>query len=332
MIITRAPLRVSFLGGGTDYPEFFLQEAGGVLAAAIDKFTYVTASPFHSALFDYSVRLSYSKTETARRVEEIEHKVFREGLRLCGFERDIELHTVADLPAFTGLGSSSSFTVALLQALRSFQGKYMSPLRLAYEAIRVERHLVGDQVGCQDQVTAAVGGFNLIEFRREDDILVHPVPLSVERLCQFEEHLLLVYTGITRRAAELVARQLQAVPRNRETLREMRSMVDEGWAILTGSRPLSDFGHLLHRAWVAKRGLEASISPPEVDRMYEAGREAGALGGKLLGAGGGGFMMFFAPPERQPAIRAALQSLLHVPVRFDFLGSQIVYYHKDDLE
>lgn len=325
MIITRAPLRVSFLGGGTDYPEFFLQDAGGVLAAAIDKFTYVTASPFHSALFDYSVRLSYSKTETARRVEEIEHKVFREGLRLCGFERDIELHTVADLPAFTGLGSSSSFTVALLQALRSFQGKYMSPLRLAYEAIRVERHLVGDQVGCQDQVTAAVGGFNLIEFRREDDILVHPVPLSVDRLRQFEEHLLLVYTGITRRAAELVTRQLQAVPRNRETLREMRLMVDEGWAILTGSRPLSDFGHVLHRAWVAKRGLEASISPPEIDRMYEAGRDAGALGGKLLGAGGGGFLLFFSPPEAHGQIREAFSRYPILDFRIGAPGSEVIF-------
>lgn len=325
MIITRAPLRISFFGGGTDYPEFFEKEGGAVLATAIDKFSYVTASRFFSDLFDFSVRVSYSKAESARRVEDIEHKVFREALKLSGFEKDIELHTVADLPAFTGLGSSSSFTVALLQALHAFKGEYLPPLALAYEAIAVERHRCGDNVGCQDQVTAAVGGFNLIEFRREDDVRVHGVALARERLEDFQRHLVLVYTGITRRASDLVARQLQRLPANVDTLRRMRAMAERGFEILTGGRPLSEFGELLDGAWTAKRGLEGSISNPEIDRMYAAGREAGALGGKLLGAGGGGFLAFFAPPEAHARLRDVLRP--HPTLDFEIAapGSEIIF-------
>ncbi len=325
MIITRAPLRISFLGGGSDYPEFFRAEGGAVLAAAIDKFTYVTASRFFSDLFDFCVRVSYSKAESARRVEDIEHKVFREALKLCGFVKDIELHTVADLPAFTGLGSSSSFTVALLQALRAFQGKFLSPLQLAYEAIHVERDLVGDSVGCQDQVTAAVGGFNLIEFRREDDIRVHPVPLTRQRRDEFERHLVLIYTGITRRAADLVARQLERIPANAETLRRMRAMAERGWEVLTGSGPLSAFGELLDQAWTAKRSLDSAISSGEIDRLYAMGREAGALGGKLLGAGGGGFLAFFAPPQTHARLRETFAPHPMLDFTIGAPGSEVIF-------
>jgi D-glycero-alpha-D-manno-heptose-7-phosphate kinase len=325
MIITRAPLRVSFFGGGTDYPEFFLEEGGAVLAAAIDKFTYVTASPFQSALFDFSVRVSYSKAESRKSVDEIEHRVFREGLKLCGYERDIELHTVADLPAFTGLGSSSSFTVALLQALHSFKGEYRTPLSLAREAIDVERHRVGDNVGCQDQVTAAVGGFNLIEFRREDEIRVHPVPLSRERLAQFQAHLLLVYTGITRRASDLAARHLERLDDNRERLKGMRRMAERGWDILTGAGSLSEFGQLLHEAWEAKRSLDTAVSTPEIDRMYDEGRNAGALGGKLLGAGGGGFLAFFVPPEARAGLKRVFSPRPMLDLTIGAPGSQVIF-------
>src|SRR6185295_8760663 len=170
MVIARAPVRISFFGGGTDYPEYFQNEPGAVLATAIDKYSYVTSSPFLSELFDYSIRVSYRKVELAKSVEEIEHNVYRECLRLCKLERDIELHNVADLPAFTGLGSSSTFTVSLLHALHSFKGEFLTPLQLAYEAIHVERRLIKENVGCQDQVMAAVGGFNLVEFRKEDEV------------------------------------------------------------------------------------------------------------------------------------------------------------------
>jgi len=186
MIISRAPVRISFFGGGTDYPEYFLKEGGAVLATAIDKFSYVTVSPFLSHLFDYSMRISYRKVELVKEVKHIEHNVFRECLKLCNFERDIELHNFADLPAFTGLGSSSAFTVSLLQALHTFKGQFLRPHELACEAINVERHILKDNVGCQDQVLAAYGGFNLVEFRTEKDFVVNRVPLPPQRLADFQ--------------------------------------------------------------------------------------------------------------------------------------------------
>src|SRR3954454_12822783 len=231
MIISRAPLRISFFGGGTDYPEHFLKEGGAVLASAIDKYSYVTASPFMSHLFDYSIRVSYRNVELARSVEEIEHAVYRECLKICELAKDIELHTVADLPAFTGLGSSSAFTVSLLHALHSFKGEFVTPLQLAYEAIHVERNILRDRVGCQDQAVAALGGFNVIEFRREDDLVVHRIPVSHERMREFQRHLFIVFSGVTRKASDVVAGQLARVCDNCDTLNRMRAMVDEGWDI-----------------------------------------------------------------------------------------------------
>ncbi|MCF4967327.1 GHMP family kinase ATP-binding protein [Nostoc sp. CMAA1605] len=325
MLISRAPVRISFFGGGTDYPEYFIQHGGAVLATAIDKFSYITASPFFSRLFDYSIRLSYRKVELVKNVDEIEHRVYRECLKFCGLDKDIELHNVADLPAFTGLGSSSAFTVSLLHALHSFKGEFVKPLELAYEAIYVERHLVQDKVGCQDQVLAAVGGFNLVEFRAEDNIIVNRVPLSPQRLQEFEQHLFIVFTGIRRKAADVVAQQLQKVGDNKATLKEMRYMVDAGWDILTSNRPLSEFGDLLHRAWLAKRSLDGSISNTEIDQIYQMGIEAGAWGGKLLGAGAGGFMLFFAPPECHKNLHSCFNKHQILSAKTNAPGSQIIF-------
>ena len=325
MIISRAPVRISFFGGGTDYPEYFLKESGAVLATAINKYSYVTASPFLSHLFDYSIRVSYRNVELARRVHEIEHNVFRECLKICGIEKDVELHNVADLPAFTGLGSSSAFTVSLLHALHTFRGEFLHPQELAYEAIHVERHILKDNVGCQDQVLAAFGGFNLVEFRTEQDIVVNRVPLSPVRLAEFEQHLFLVFTGITRKASEVVAHQLQRVEQNAAALRTMRAMVYEGYDALVSHRPLREFGELLHRAWEAKRSLDAGISNSEIDCIYSAGRAAGAWGGKLLGAGGGGFMLFFAPPEVHPKLAAVFAGRQILNVKLNAPGSQIIF-------
>lgn len=325
MIISRAPLRISFFGGGTDYPEYFLQEGGAVLASAIDKFSYITASPFPSHLFDYSIRLSYRKVELVKDVNETEHAVFRECLKFCKLEKDIELHNVADLPAFTGLGSSSTFTVSLLQSLHAFKGEFVNAQQLAREAIFVERRLVHDNVGCQDQVLAAYGGFNIVEFRTEEDIVVNRVAIAPPRIAELEQHLLLVFTGIKRKASEVVAKQLKRVDQNFSMLRTMRRMVDEGHSILTGSRPLQQFGELLHRAWMAKRSLDGCISNNDIDEMYQRGMEAGAWGGKLLGAGGGGFLLFLAPPEVHPKIESmfADQQILHV--KLNAPGSQIIF-------
>jgi len=325
MLISRAPVRISFLGGGTDYPEYFLNHGGAVLGTAIDKFSYLTISPFLSRMFDYSIRVSYRKVELVKNVDEIEHKVYRECLKYCGLEQDVELHNVADLPAFTGLGSSSAFTVSLLHALHSFKGEFLRPLELAYEAIYVERHLLKDRVGCQDQVFAALGGFNLIEFRSEDDIVVNRVPISPQRLAEFEQHLFVVFTGIRRRASDVVAQQLQRVEDNTSILKSMQSMVAQGWDILTGNRPFSDFGELLHRTWIAKRSLDGVISNPEIDQMYRMGREAGAWGGKLLGAGSGGFMLFFAPPDFHPNLEKTFANHQVLKMNINAPGSQIIF-------
>ncbi|HLO85278.1 MAG TPA: hypothetical protein VK203_09740 [Nostocaceae cyanobacterium] len=325
MLISRAPVRISFFGGGTDYPEYFLQHGGAVLATAIDKFSYVTVSPFLSHLFDYSIRVSYRQVELVKTVDEIEHKVYRECLKLCGLDKDIELHNVADLPAFTGLGSSSAFTVSLLHALHSFKGEFVRPLDLAYEAIYVERHLLNDKVGCQDQLMAAVGGFNLVEFRTEDDIVVNKLPILPERLAEFERHLFIVFTGIKRKAADVVAKQLQKVGDNTDTLKTMRSMVDQGWDILTENKCLSKFGKLLHQAWIAKRSLDGGISNSEIDKIYQMGIEAGAWGGKLLGAGAGGFMLFFAPPEAHINLQKIFVNHQILQTKTNAPGSQIIF-------
>lgn len=325
MIISRAPVRISFFGGGTDYPEFFLKEHGAVLATAIDKYSYVTASPFLSHLFDYSIRLSYRDSERVREVADIKHNVFRECLKLCGLKKDIELHNVADLPAFTGLGSSSAFTVSLLHALHSFKGEFLRPNELACEAIHVERHLLKDNVGCQDQVLAAFGGFNVVEFRTEKDIAVNRLPLSPQRLVEFEAHLFLVFTGIKRKASEVVAKQLARVGQNKSVLQTMRAMVHEGAKILTDGRPLNEFGDLLHQAWQAKRSLDGGVSNGEIDTIYEQGRSSGAWGGKLLGAGGGGFMLFFAPPEAHPRLEKIFADRQLLKVRINAPGSQIIF-------
>ncbi|MFN9535617.1 MAG: GHMP kinase [Pseudanabaena sp.] len=325
MLISRAPVRISFFGGGTDYPEYFLQHGGAVLATAVDKFSYVTVSPFLSRLFDYSTRISYRKVELVNNINDIEHNVYRECLKFCGLDKDIEIHHVADLPAFTGLGSSSSFTVSLLQALHSFKGEFIRPIDLAYEAIYVERHLLNDKVGCQDQVMAALGGFNLIEFRTEENIQIHRLPISPQRLLEFEKHLFIVFTGIRRKASDVVAQQLQKVADNTQTLKSMRYMVDQGWDILISNRSLSEFGELLHQAWMAKRSLDGSISNTEIDKIYQTGRDAGALGGKLLGAGAGGFMLFFAPPEIHQNLQKIFTNYQILKINTNALGSQIIF-------
>lgn len=325
MIISRAPLRISFFGGGTDFPEFFRSEGGAVLATAVDKYSYVTASPFRSELFDYAIKVSYRKNESVAAVAEIEHPVFRECLRLLKLEKDIELHAVADLPAFTGLGSSSTFTVALLHALHGYKGEHVKPLQLAYEAIHIERVVLGENVGCQDQTTAAVGGFNVIEFNSETDFRVHPLKLRPARIAELQAHLLVVYTGVKRRADDIEAKKMKSFAQNRGTLQQMRRMVDQGRDILVEGGSLEPFGRLLHEAWGAKRSLDATVSNPQIDELYRAGLEAGAWGGKLLGAGAGGFVAFIAPPETHGRLRAALPGKFTLDLAINAPGSEIIF-------
>lgn len=325
MIITRTPLRVSFLGGGTDYPEHFCEHGGAVLGTAIDKFSYFSMSRFHSELFDYSVRISYRQVECVDTIDRLQHAPFRECLRWCGVQRDVEIHYAAELPAFTGLGSSSSFVVGLLNTIYAFQGRLVPHLELAKQAIELERRVLRESVGCQDQTFAAVGGFNVIEFNGLDNIVVSRIPFTAERLATFEDHLLIFFTGLRRRAEEMAARQVQRVAQNREHLVALRRTVDEGYRILTDGGELARFGRLLHEAWLHKRALDDGVSNGTIDEIYTAALEAGALGGKLLGAGGGGFILLFVPPERRDAVRRRLAHLREIAIRTNAPGTHVVH-------
>lgn len=325
MIISQTPLRVSFLGGGTDYPEYFLRYGGAVLGTAIDKSAFFSASPFHAELFDYSIRISYRQVECVRDLEDIQHAPFRECLRWCGVTKNIEVNYMAELPAYTGLGSSSAFVVGLLNTLYAFQGRLLSPLDLAYQAIEIERTILGESVGCQDQTLAAVGGFNIIEFHALDSILVHRIPLTRERQQEFEEHLLVFFTGIRRHAEDFAAKQVKRIQENLEHLAALRRMVEEGHSVLTGGGSLSRFGELLHETWLHKRQLDGDISNGTIDSIYQDAMEAGALGGKLLGAGGGGFILFFVPPERKQAVRQRLSYLKELGIKTNAPGTHIIH-------
>lgn len=326
MLITQTPFRVSFFGGGTDYPDYFEKNGGGaVLGAAIDQSGYLSVTRFYSRLFDYSIRIAYRKVECVNSVDEIEHAPFRECLRHCGISTGVEINYTGELPSFSGLGSSSSFVVGLLNALHAFQGRSRRPLDLALEAIRLEQDTLKEAVGCQDQVFAAVGGFRLIEFRTRENIVVHSVPIAPERVRLLEQHLLLLHTGIKRRAAEVANNYVRRLDAQRPQLRRIRQMVDEGYAILTAPGGLTPFGELLDEAWRVKRSLDSSISTDDIEDMYRRGREAGAIGGKLLGAGGGGCMLFFVPPERREQVRAALPELEEIPLGIDSPGSHIIH-------
>jgi D-glycero-alpha-D-manno-heptose-7-phosphate kinase len=325
MIISRTPFRISFFGGGTDYPAWYRTHGGAVLAAAIDKYCYLTCRhlpPF----FEHRIRVVYRHTETCNTVDEISHPVVRAALQYLRFDRGLELHHDGDLPARSGMGSSSAFTVGLLHALYALRGEIRTKMQLARESIHVEQELVGETVGSQDQVMASFGGLKYVQFQPDGRIDVDPVPLAAGRLAELQAHLMLFYTGVARTASE-VARTYAAEPgRRRGELKALRALVEEGIDLLVGGADLRAFGELLHEAWRLKRRLSRQVSNPGVDALYEAARAAGAVGGKLTGAGGGGFLLLFVPPDRRAAVTAALRGKLHVPFAFESAGSQIIFY------
>jgi D-glycero-alpha-D-manno-heptose-7-phosphate kinase len=258
-------------------------------------------------------------------VDGLKHTPIREALRRCGYSRDIEIHHIADLPAKTGLGSSSSFSVSLLQALHKLDGRDLTGIDLAHYAIDFERRTLGENVGCQDQTFAAVGGFNMLEFHREDDVRVHPVAMSDERLAELEDSLFMFYSGVSRRAEDVIKQQLDKLGDNLGRYKSMRAQVDRAYDILMSNTPLSAFGELLDEAWAEKRALHTIISNPVIDQMYEKAKAAGAIGGKLLGAGAGGFLLLFVPPERQAAVRLALADHYLVRPRLRAPGSSVIF-------
>jgi len=325
MFICKTPLRISFFGGGTDFPEYFQEHGGAVLGTAIDKYIYHSVTRFPSELFDYSVRLAYRKVECVTSVAEIEHTPFREILKTFGIEKDVEISLSADLPSFSGLGSSSSFTVGLINALNAFQGKFISTPELAHLAIHMEREVLKEAVGCQDQIFAAYGGLNLVEFKSTDNIVVSRIPLTKTRLQDLDDSLLMYFTGITRNAANLEKQKLENLSKIQDNLKRIHKLVEKAHNVLLGNGPLSDFGRLLDVTWREKRSLVSGVSNPKIDHMYQLSMEAGALGGKLLGAGGGGFLLFYVPKERQPAVQKALANFYEIPFSINAPGSHIIH-------
>lgn len=329
MIITRTPLRISFFGGGTDYPVWYRDHEGAVLATTIDKYCYITCRrlpPF----FEYHSRISYSKVENVRSNHVIEHPSVRGCLQFLGMDEGVEIHHVADLPARTGLGTSSAFTVGLLLGLYALKDQMRDKHALATEAIHIEQELINEAVGSQDQVCAAYGGFNRISFHTDATIEVKQIFTSKERFTELERHLALFFTGFSRTASEVAHEQVKMTPHRTKELEMMLQLVNDAEAILTSpSRSLDDFGRLLHESWQIKKTLTQKITNASIDEIYEAGMSAGALGGKLLGAGGGGFMLFFVPPERRDALRIRLNKLLCVPFSFSRQGSHVVVYEPD---
>jgi D-glycero-alpha-D-manno-heptose-7-phosphate kinase len=325
MIISRTPFRISFFGGGTDYPAWYREHGGAVLATTIDKYCYLTCR-YLPPFFEHRFRVVYSKIETCHTVDEIQHPAARAVIKHLAIDRGVEIHHDGDLPARSGMGSSSAFTVGLLHALYALKGQMPTKTQLALESIHVEQELLHETVGSQDQVLAAHGGLNHVVFQPSGEIAVRPMTLLPERLEELSSHLMLFYTGIKRTASEVAQTYVTSVDDKKRQLRLMKHLVDEALAVLCGGGTLEPFGTLLHEAWEAKRSLSPMVSNHVTDEIYDAARQAGALGGKLTGAGGGGFMLLFAPPARHEAIRAALARLLYLPFHFEFAGSQVIFF------
>jgi len=327
MVITRTPYRVSFFGGGTDYPVWYLKNGGSVLATSIDKYCYLTTR-YLPPFFEHRYRVVYSKNETCRNIEEIQHPAVRAILAEMKFERGLEIHHDGDLPARSGMGSSSSFVVGLLHALHALRGQLISKPDLTSEAIRIEQEVLKDIVGSQDQVLAAHGGFNLVQFQTTSDIVVQPVTLPPQRLHQLNDHLLLFYTGLARTSSEIAASYVTNLESKERQLHLYNEMVCEALKILASDRSLLDFGRLLNEAWTLKRTLARGVSNGEIDDIYATALSAGAVGGKLLGAGGGGFLLIFAPPENHAVLKVKLNNLLEIPFRFERSGSQVIFFDR----
>lgn len=329
MIISRTPFRISFFGGGTDYPAWYRQHGGAVLGTTINKYCYISCR-YLPPFFDHKFRVVYSKIENCQTIDEIAHPAVREILRYLNFEQGVEIHHDGDLPARSGLGSSSSFTVGMLNALYALKGMISSKEQLAREAIYMEQERLRETVGSQDQVLAAYGGLNHIEFLQNDEIKVKPLTLHPERLQELNAHLMLFFTGIKRTASFIAQSYVQDVDSKEAQLRRLTGMVNEAISILNDRQDLARFGKLLHESWQAKRSLSDKVSNSFVEEIYDQAMAAGALGGKLIGAGGGGFMLLFVHPADQAKVREKLRKLIHVPFKFEFSGSRIIFFDPEE--
>lgn len=331
MIITKTPFRMSFFGGGTDMEDYFRENGGAVLSTTFDKYCYVTVRHL-PRFFDYSTELSYSKTERVTSVEDIQHPAIRNAMKMLDMY-EIRLTYEADLPARSGLGTSSSFAVGMLNAFYALKGKYADKKKLADEAIYLERKLCQEAGGWQDQIAASFGGFNRINFG-PNGYEVLPVIISPERKKQLNDNLMMFFTGFTRFSSEVQkANNVSGTEDKRAKLKKIYELVDEAEAVLTDKeRDLDDFGRLLDTTWRLKKSTGSSISTNSIDGLYEKGIAAGALGGKLLGAGGGGFLVFYAQPEKQKDVREAMKGLMYIPFKFEDGGTRVIHYSPETFE
>jgi len=326
MIISRTPLRMSFVGGGSDLPAYYRRFGGAVVSTAINKFVYITVNE----KFDHRIRVSYSKTEEANSVARIKHPLVREAMKLLGIEGGLEISSIADIPSKgSGLGSSSSFTVGLLHALHAWSQRYASAEQLAKEACEIEIDRCGEPIGKQDQFAAAFGGLNFIQFNQDDSVSVEPILCKRETLERLQENILVLYTGITRSASGILKNQQAGVAAQKSKQKMLGRMVELALEIKTELQRnnLDAFGEIIHANWELKKGLAQQISTSVIDDWYEKARQHGAIGGKLLGAGTGGFLMFYAPREKHEAITRALSKLRKIEIAFEPQGSKIIFVH-----
>jgi len=329
MIISRTPFRISFFGGGTDYPDWYLSNGGSVLGTSINKYCYITCR-YLPPFFDHSIRIQYTRTERCNSIDEILHPAVREVLRFHNIEGGVEIHHDGDLPARSGMGSSSSFTVGLMHALYALVGIMPSKQRLAMESIHVEQNMIGETVGSQDQVLTAYGGFNRVKFEPGGEIIVSPVTVAPGTIQELNSSFMLFFSGVERFASDIAKSYVPSLTEKEEQLVTLNDLVEEAISLLNKGKPAEEFGKLLHEGWELKRSLGSNISNPHIDEIYNEARAAGASGGKVLGAGGGGFMLFVVHPSKQKAVRERLKKLLWVPFKFEFHGSQIIFFSEEE--
>ena len=326
MIVSRTPHRISFFGGGTDYPEYYLQHGGKTLGVAINKYSYLNVRKL-PPFFDYKHRIVYSKQENITHIDEIIHPSVRETLRYLHVNEGLSIHHDGDIPARSGMGSSSAFTVGLLHSINALNGKISSKYDLTKQAIHIEQNMIKENVGSQDQAFAAYGGLNMIHFLQNGEISVNPIIMTSSRLREFQDNIMLFFSGLSRTASEVVEEQIKNTQINIPNLHKMKDLVDEAYEILIDStRDLREFGELLNYTWDLKKSLSSKITNSEIDEMYAKALHAGAIGGKLLGAGGGGFMAFYVEKKNQQRVLEALHDYLYIPFQFDFDGSKIIVY------
>jgi len=329
MIISRTPFRISFFGGGTDYPEWCRKNGGAVLSTTINKYCYITCR-YLPPFFSHRFRIVYSKIENSQNIDEVKHPAVREILRFLKFERGLEIHHDGDLPARSGLGSSSAFTVGLLHALYALKGIMPSKNQLAKESIYIEQEMIKETVGIQDQVATAYGGFNHIQFFPSGEISTKPITLTHERMTELNGSLMLFFSGIKRTASDIAQSYVQNMENKRKKMNLLMDMVNEAISILNSGENLVKFGQLMHEGWQIKKALSSRISNTYIEDIYKKAIESGAIGGKLIGAGGGGFMLFFVQPKDQEKVKERLRNLVHVPFKFEFNGSQIIFFEPEE--